>query len=58
MQEPLILTQNEREILLDLIMGEFNNLKKLNGNYHRYIEEYQKELQAIHHKIVDNFEEE
>lgn len=58
MQEPLLLTKEERNILLNLIMGEFNNIKNLNGNIYFKLESYQKELHTIYKKIVDNYEDE
>lgn len=58
MQEPLLLTQEERYILLNLIEGEFNTIKNLNANIFYKLKEYQQDLRKIHHKIVDNFEDE
>ena len=58
MQEPLLLTEEEKHILLNLIEGEFNNIKNLNGNIYFKLESYQKELHTIYKKIVDNFEDE
>lgn len=58
MQEPLLLTEEEKYILLNLIEGEFENIKRQNANIFCKLEEYQIELRKIHHKIVDNFEDE
>ena len=58
MQEPLLLTEEEKYILLNLIEGEFENIKRQNANIFCKLEEYQIELRKIHHKICDNFEDE
>lgn len=58
MQAELILTQEEKYTLLNLIEGEFENIKRQNANIFYKLEEYQQDLRRIHHKIVDNLEDE
>ena len=58
MQKPLELTQDERYTLLNLIEGEFENIKRQNANIFYKLEEYQQDLRRIHHKICDNLEDE
>ena len=58
MQEELILTQDERYILLNLIEGEFENIKRQNANIFYKLEEYQQDLRRIHKKIVNNLADE
>ena len=58
MQEPLLLTQEERYILLNLIEGEFENIKRQNANIFYKLEKYQQDLRRIHHKICNNLEDE
>ena len=58
MQKPLDLTQDERYILLNLIEGEFENIKRQNANIFYKLEEYQQDLRRIHKKIVNNLADE
>lgn len=54
----LVLTEKEKEILMNLILGEFNSIRTLNANIYFKIQEYEKDLHAIYKKIVDNMEAE
>lgn len=58
MQTELILTQDEKYILLNLIEGEFNTIKNLNANIFFKLKEYETDLYRIHKKICDNLEDE
>lgn len=52
----LILTEKEKEILMNLILGEFNSIRTLNANIYFKIQEYEKDLHAIYKKIMDSTE--
>ena len=54
----LILTEEEKYTLLNLIEGEFENIKRQNANIFYKLEEYQQDLRRIHKKIVNNLADE
>ena len=58
MQEELILTEEEKYTLLNLIEAELNTIENLPYNIRKLTENYRQELRRIHKKIVDNLTDE
>lgn len=54
----LILTEEEKYTLLNLIEAEFNIINNLPYNINKLTESYRQELHRIHKKIVNNLADE
>ena len=56
-KEPLNLTEEEREILLNILLKEMNKIGELNATMQGYLEPYRQEIRNIYGKVVDNMDE-
>ena len=57
MQEPLILTEKERDVLLNILSNEVLKINELNTTMQKYLEPYRQEVMDIYRKVVDNIDE-
>ena len=57
MQEPLILTEKERDILFSLLLKEIRDIDNYNAAVRAYLESYKEDLHEIYTKIVANVDE-
>lgn len=51
------LTEKQREILLNLLLWELQNIHKQNGNINPLLEGYKEELSRIYQAICDSMED-
>ena len=57
MQEPLILTKRERDILLCLLLKEIRDIDNRKAIVRAHLKSYKEELHEIYKKIVANMDE-
>lgn len=57
MQEPLTLTEKERDILLNILSNEVIKINELNTTMQGYLEPYRQKVMDIYRKVVDNIDE-
>lgn len=57
MQEPLTLTEKERDILFSLLLKEIRDIDNYNAVVQAHLESYKKDLHEIYKKIVANMDE-
>ena len=56
-KEPLNLTEEEREILLNILFKEMDKINELNATMQEHLEPYRQEIRTIYGKVVDNMDE-
>ena len=57
MQEPLILTEEERDILFSLILKEIRDIDNYNAVVQAHLKSYKEDLHELYKKIVANMDE-
>ena len=57
MQESLVLTEKERDILLNILSNEVIKINKLNNTMKVYLEHYRQEVMDIYRKVADSMDE-
>ena len=57
MQEPLTLTEKERNILFSLLLKEIGDIDNYSAVVQAYLKSYKKDLHEIYTKIVANMDE-
>jgi hypothetical protein len=56
-KEPLVLTEEERDILLNILSNEVIKINELNTTMQGYLEPYRQKVMDIYRKVVDNMDE-
>ena len=57
MQEPLILTEKERDILFSLLLKEIRDIDNYNAVVQAHLKSYKEDLLELYKKIVANMDE-
>ena len=57
MKQPLNLTEEERDILLDILLKEVNDISNLNATQQTLLEQYKQCVMNIYRKVVDNIDD-
>ena len=58
MKEPLNLTKEEQDLLLDMLSEEIQKVNNSNYSMKEYLKPYREKVIDIYKKIVDNMDEE
>ena len=57
MKEPLNLTKEEQDLLLDILLKEVDKVSELNATAQLHLAQYRKDVLGIYHKVVDSMDE-
>ena len=57
MKEPLELTREEQDLLLDILLKEVSNVDLLNATVQQHLQQYRADVLKIYNKVVDNIDE-
>ena len=57
MQEPLILTEKERDLLFSLLLKELRDIDNYNAVVQAHLKSYKEDLHELYKKIVANMDE-
>lgn len=57
-KEPLNLTRQEQDILMDILLKEVNNIDNLNATVQSHLKQYRQEVLDVYKKVVANIDEE
>lgn len=57
MKQPLNLTEEEKDILLDILLKEVNDISNLNATQQTLLEQYKQCVMKIYRKVVDNIDD-
>ena len=56
-KEPLNLTEEEIEILLNILLKEMDKISEFNATMQGHLQPYRQEITSIDGKVVDNMDE-
>lgn len=57
MKQPINLTKQEQDLLLDLLLKEVSNVDNLNATVQARLADYRKEVLEIYKKVVESMDE-